>query len=446
MVWGFLQSIVMLRVFSLPSDGESVSGMVSRLRLDPSDLALLRGHRAEKSRAVATVLEDVARRGDAALIDQARKFDDPEFDATKLRVTPEEMKAGHARCAPDLVEALRRSIRQVREYQTKILPEAGEELVRPGFKAGLRWTALRSAGLYFPGGKASYPSSLIMLAVPAQVAGVGRVVACTPPSKHFSDAVLGAAWELGITELYRVGGVGAIAALAMGTESIKPVDKIVGPGNEYVQLAKRAVSGAVGTDGFLGPSEILVIADESSDPASIAADMLAQAEHDPGSCFLLTVSRKVADAVAAALSEQCATLPRQEALVRSLAEWSAAVVCRDEAELYDLANDIACEHVSLRVKDVDGALGKLRNAGCIFVGDASPVAAGDYLAGPSHCLPTNTTGRFASGVSVYEFMKRNSIVTYSREGIAADAPAITTLARTEGLEAHARSVEIRLKH
>lgn len=419
--------------------------LVSRLRLDAADLALLRGHRADKARAVAQTLEDVANRGDAALVDQARKFDDPDFSADKLRVTREEMKAGHSRCSSELISAIRRSIAQVREYQTKILPKAGEPLTRPGLQAALRWTPIGSAGLYFPGGKASYPSSLIMLAVPAQVAGVRRVVACTPPSKHFSDAVLAAAWELEITELYRVGGVAAIAALAIGTATIRPVDKIVGPGNEYVQLAKRAVSGAVGTDGFLGPSEILVIADDSADAGSIAADMLAQAEHDPGSCFLLTTSTTLAAKVAQALAKQYATLPRQEALSRSLAEWSAAVICRDEAESYDLANAIACEHVSIRVKDSSGALSKLSNAGCIFVGDASPVAAGDYVAGPSHCLPTNTTARFASGVSVFEFMKRNSIVTYSSDGIAADAPAITTLARAEGLEAHAKSVEARLR-
>lgn len=418
--------------------------IVSRLRLDAKDLALLTGHRAEKMKAVTAIMGDVAARGDAALVEIARKFDDPTFTASSLRVTKAEMARGHARVAPDLLAALRRSIAQVREYQSHLLPKAKEPLKRPGFEAALRWTALDSVGIYFPGGAASYPSSFIMLAVPAITAGVKRVVACTPAGKNFSDAILAVAHELGIDELYRVGGVGAIAALAMGTETIKAVDKIVGPGNEYVQLAKRAVAGAVGIDAFLGPSEILVIADEAADAKSIAADLLAQAEHDPGTCYLVTTSAKVIDRVAAEVEKQFATLPRQNAIRSSLVEHSMAVLCSSEVEMYDLANAIACEHVSLRVVDVSRALSQLRHAGCVFVGDAAPVAAGDYVAGPSHCLPTNTTARFASGISVYEFLKRNSVVTYTREGIAADASAITTLARTEGLEAHARSVEVRL--
>lgn len=417
---------------------------MSRLRLDAKDLALLAGHRAEKMKAVTAIMADVASRGDAALVDIARKFDDPAFTAGSLRVTKEEMAAGHARVSPELLSALRRSIAQVREYQAHLLPKPGEPLRRPGFEAALRWTPLDSVGVYFPGGAASYPSSFIMLAVPALTAGVKRVVACTPAGKNFSDAILAVAHELKIAELYRVGGVGAIAAMAMGTATIPPVDKIVGPGNEYVQLAKRAVAGAVGIDAFLGPSEILVIADEKADAKSIAADLLAQAEHDPGTCYLLTTSPVVIDRVAAEVSRQFETLPRQPALKSSLAQHSMAVLCSSETELYELANAIACEHVSLRVTDVTRALSQLRHGGCVFVGDAAPVAAGDYVAGPSHCLPTNTTARFASGISVYEFLKRNSIVTYTREGIAADAAAITTLARAEGLEAHARSVEVRL--
>jgi histidinol dehydrogenase len=439
-----------LRILDLRADHAAVSDMVNHLRLSPVDLALLTGVRAERAKAVAAVIEDVANRGDAALVDLARRFDDPHFTPAQLRVTRDEMTAAHARVSPDLLRVLRKSIAQVREYQSAILPPAKPPLTprtRPGFSARLRWTPLSSAGLYFPGGQASYPSSLIMLAVPAQVAGVPRLVACTPASKHFSDPILAVALELGLTEIYRVGGAGAIAAMALGTQTIPAVDKILGPGNDYVQLAKRAVAGAVGTDGYAGPSEILVIADQHADAPTIAADMLAQAEHDPGSCFLVSTSRTLIENVQRELSRQLATLPRHDALARSLRDFSAAVLCPDENSLLELANAIACEHVSLRVADADTdrILSKLTNAGCIFVGTHSPVAAGDYIAGPSHCLPTNTTARFASGVSVYEFLKRSSIVQYSPQGIAQDAPDIATFARAEGLEAHARSAEIRLQ-
>lgn len=434
-----------LRILTLPGGKSELDAMLRRLRLDAADLALLRGERAAMAQAVAATIADVAARGDAAIVEQARRFDDPEFSAGNIVVTRDEMAAGHARVGAELLAALRHSIRQVREYQRHILPGRTKALERPGFSAVHGFSPVDSAGLYFPGGKASYPSSLIMLAVPAEVAGVGRIVACTPPSRHFSDAVLAVAHELKLRELYRVGGVAAIAAMALGTETIAPVDKIVGPGNTYVQLAKRAVSGAVGVDGFLGPSEIVVVADESADPATVAADLLAQAEHDPGTCFLLTTSAAVARNVSAELAKQTQSLPRREAIERSLADFSVAVVCPDAGTLFDVANAIACEHVSLRVRDVEGAIGRLRHAGCVFVGEYSPVAAGDYVAGPSHCLPTNTTARFAGGVSVYEFLKRSSRVTYGPEGIAADAPHIAALARAEGLEAHARSAEMRVR-
>jgi histidinol dehydrogenase len=434
----------MFRTLLLPRDGEAFDQLIRRLRLDAADLALLRGERADIARAVAATIADVAERGDAALVDQARRFDDPGFSAGQLRVTPEEMKAGHGRIGSELREALRRAIRQVGEYQRHILPKDPAVFERPGFAAQYRYTPLDSAGLYFPGGKASYPSSLIMLAVPAQVAGVKRVVACTPPSRHFSDAVLAVGYELGLTEMYRVGGVAAIAAMAVGTETIAPVDKIAGPGNLYVQMAKRAVSGAVGVDGFFGPSEIVVIADESADAATVAADLLAQAEHDPGSCFLLTTSQKVVDGVAREVESQVKVLPRKAAVERSLLEYSVAVLCDSEEAVYATANRLAAEHVSLRVADLAGASSRLRHGGCVFAGEFSPVAAGDYLAGPSHCLPTNTTARFASGISVHEFLKRSSVVTYTRAGIASDSPHIAEIARAEGLEAHARSAEMRV--
>jgi histidinol dehydrogenase len=339
---------------------------------------------------------------------------------------------------------VRRSIRQVKEYQVRILPLPPAPVSRDGVELGLRFTPLDSAGLYFPGGKASYPSSLIMLAVPAQVAGVKRIVVCTPPSKYGrSDLVLAACHELGLTDVYRAGGAAAIAALAFGTATIPAVDKIVGPGNTYVQLAKRALAGCVGLDGFLGPSEIVIIADETGNPAFIAADLIAQAEHDPGSCFLLTSSEALANAVAAELAKQAAQLERSLAIRKSLANDSAIVVDPSMDVLIGLANRFAAEHVNIQTKDDKAVLDKIVHAGAVFVGPYSPVAAGDYVAGPSHCLPTNTTARFSSGISVYEFLKRTGVARYTREGLINDAAGIIALAEAEHLGGHAASIRVR---
>jgi histidinol dehydrogenase len=308
----------------------------------------------------------------------------------------------------------------------------------------MRFTPLDSAGLYVPGGKAAYPSSLIMLAVPAQVAGVHRIVVCTPPSKYGrSDLVLAACHELKLTHVYRAGGAAAVAAMAIGTASIRAVDKIVGPGNLYVQLAKRALCGAVGVDGFLGPSEILTLADDTGVPDFIAADLIAQAEHDPGSCYLLTTSENLATAVSREIDRQIESRERADAIRRALASHSAIIVGPSMDELVDLANRFAAEHVNVQVQDSAAVLPKLVHAGAIFVGPYSPVAAGDYVAGPSHCLPTNTTARFSSGVSVYEFLKRSSIVRYDAAGLATDAASIIALANAEHLDGHAASIEVR---
>ncbi|MFN4242332.1 MAG: histidinol dehydrogenase [Tepidisphaerales bacterium] len=438
----------MLKIWTYPRDRAEVEELLRRLRIDPSAVLTGAGELGEIERRVRELLRDVLERGDEALLEQTRRFDDPNMERSRLRVTAEEMESARRRLAdtrPELLGAIRKAIEQVRGYQQHILPASAGPLRRAGMEASLRFTPVDSAGLYVPGGTASYPSSVIMLAVPAQVAGVKRVVVCTPGGAKLSDAVLATSAELGIGEMYRLGGATAIAAMALGTASITPVDVVLGPGNLYVQMAKRLLSGLVGTDGFAGPSEILVLADESADAETVAADLLAQAEHDPGSCFLLTASPAVAHAVASSVQRQAASLPRREALERSLSGLSAAVVCPDMESVYALANRIACEHVSLQVSDVETALAALRHAGCVFAGRDGPVAAGDYVAGPSHCLPTNTTARFASGVSVYSFLKRSSVVRYGMEGLAADGDAITTLARAEGLEAHARSVEMRLR-
>ena len=429
---------------SNPADRQRVESLLGHLRLDPRDIALARGDRAKSVAVVNDILADVANRGDAALVDSSKKFDDPNFTADQIRVTEPEMREAAARIPAEQSAALRRSIAQVKEYQVRILPHPPAPVSRQGVELGLRFTPLDSAGLYFPGGKASYPSSLIMLAVPAQVAGVGKIVVCTPPSKYGrSDLVLAACHELGLTHVYRAGGAAAIAALAFGTQTIPAVDKIVGPGNTYVQLAKRALAGCVGLDGFLGPSEIVVLADDAANPKFIASDLIAQAEHDPGSCFLLTTSETLAKAVSEELAKQTAQLDRSPAIEKSLANDSAIIVDSSMESLIALANRFAAEHVNIQTKDDKSVLNKLTHAGAVFVGPYSPVAAGDYIAGPSHCLPTNTTARFSSGISVYEFLKRTGVARYTREGLAADAPGIISLAQAEHLAGHAASVRAR---
>lgn len=426
------------------ADRQRVEALLRRLRLDPRDVALNRGERAKAVTIVNAILADVAERGDAAVVESSRRFDDPDFTAEQIRVSASEMREAAARVPADQVEAVRRSIRQVKEYQVRILPQPPAPVSRDGVELGLRFTPLDSAGLYFPGGKASYPSSLIMLAVPAQVAGVKRIVVCTPPSKYGrSDLVLAACHELGLTDVYRAGGAAAIAALAFGTATIPAVDKIVGPGNTYVQLAKRALAGCVGLDGFLGPSEIVILADETGNPAFIAADLIAQAEHDPGSCFLLTSSEKLAAAVSSELAKQTAQLDRSPAIEKSLANDSAIVVDPSMDALIALANRFAAEHVNIQTRDDKAVLDELVHAGAVFVGPYSPVAAGDYVAGPSHCLPTNTTARFSSGISVYEFLKRSGVARYAREGLMSDAAGIIALAEAEHLGGHAASIRVR---
>lgn len=423
------------------TDRQRAEVLLRKLRLDPRDLVI---GASDEDRAVRQVLADVARRGDEAIVETSRRFDDPSFTADRIRVSGEELRLAAGRVPPQQMSALRRAIAQVREYQTKVMPREQPTFRRDGVELGLRFAPLDSAGLYIPGGNASYPSTLIMLAVPAQAAGVGRIVVCTPPRRDGrSDLVLAACNELRLTEVFRAGGPAAIAAMAFGTATIPAVDKIVGPGNRYVQLAKRALAGCVGIDGFLGPSEILVIADETGDARFIAADLLAQAEHDPGSCFLLTTSESLADGVLREVDHQMRSLSRRGAIEKALHEDSAILIGASLDELIDWANRFAPEHVNVQTKDDDAVLTRLRHGGAVFLGRYSPVAAGDYVAGPSHCLPTNTTARFSSGISVYEFLKRGSVERYTAEGLAKDAAAIIALAEAEGLDAHAASVRLR---
>ncbi len=431
-------------LFLNTTDGRAaVEALLNDLRLDVAQLTA-GGKYARETAAVREIIADVAERGDDALVEISRRFDSEHFTSAEIRVDAAEMKDAVDRVPANQLAAIRRSITQVREYQTHIMPVAPPPLRRPGLELGIRFTPLQSVGLYFPGGKASYPSSLIMLTVPAQAAGVKQIVVATPPSKYGrSDLVLAACHELKLEHVYRAGGAAAIAAMAVGTKTIPRVDKIVGPGNLYVQLAKRELAGAVGIDGFLGPSEILTIADETGVPAFIAADLIAQAEHDPGSCFLLTTSTDLAAKVSSEIEHQFANRGRSAALANSLKSHSAIVIGSSLEELIGWANRFAAEHVNLQVRDPDAVIAKLDHAGAVFVGPYSPVAAGDYVAGPSHCLPTNTTARFSSGVSVYEFLKRSSVVRYEKAGLLADTNAIVSLADAEGLDGHAESVRVR---
>ena len=423
------------------ADRERVEHLVRGLQLDPRDLF----RDDDRTAGVRQTLADVAERGEDAIVDAARKFDDESFTADQIVVTAEQMADAAGRVSTELTAALRASIDQVRQYQEHLMPTDPPDLKRGGLELGMRYTPLASAGCYFPGGKASYPSSLIHLAVPAQVAGVETIVAATPPSKYgTTDLVLAAGHLLGLPFMVRAGGAAAIAAMAFGTERVPRVDKIVGPGNSYVQIAKRLVGGGVGVDGFLGPSEVLVFADATADPAYVASDLLAQAEHDPGSCFLLTTDPDLPAKVTAEIGRQIETLQRRPAIERALIDGSAIIWSDDEAALLELANRIAPEHLSVQTADPRATLAKIPNAGCAFLGPFSPVAAGDYVAGPSHCLPTNTTARFGGGISVYEFLKRGGVVRYDEGSIAADATPAAALADAEGLDAHAASIRLRL--
>lgn len=410
----------------------------------------------ETATLVAEIIEAVRTRGDAALVEYMRKWTDPQFQAASIRVSEAEFDTAEAGLDPLLRTSLEAAIENVRAYQQHILPADVAPLTLDGAELGLRHSAVASAGLAVPGGAAVLFSTVVMLAVPAIVAGVDpraiRIVN-PPPTRRGDDApgdispiVLATCRLLGVETVYRIGGAQAIAALAYGTETVEAVDLIAGPGNVYGQLAKQMVAGVVGTDGgFYGPSEIVTIADETADVRRVAADLIAQAEHDPGKCFLLAWSRDVVDAIVADVTRQLELRGRSEIIERALAAESAAVVVSDEDEAVLLADRIAAEHVNLAVADPERLLGRLRNGGEFFLGDASPVAAGDYYAGPSHCLPTGTTARFASGVSAYTFLKRSGTVHY-REGMPATViENIARLASAEGLDAHAESARIRGK-
>ncbi len=405
---------------------------------------------------VADIIEQVRMRGDEAVVELMRKFTDPGFGVGSIRVAAADFDAAEASLDPALRESIENAIANVRAYQRHILPEDVPPVTIEGAELGLRHAPVASAGLTVPGGAAVLFSTLIMLAVPALVAGVDprkiRIVNPPPTRKpddegevrDISPVVLATCRMLGIETVYRIGGAQAVAALAYGTETVEAVDLIAGPGNVYGQLAKQMVAGVVGTDGgFYGPSEIVTIADETADPACVASDLIAQAEHDPGKCFLICWSLDVAKGIVAEVDRQLGERGRSEIIERALASDSAGVIVSGEDQAVEIADRIAAEHVNLAVHDPERLLDQLRNGGEFFLGDQSPVATGDYYAGPSHCLPTGTTARFASGVSVYTFLKRSGTVYY-RAGMPAHViEDVARLAEAEGLDAHAASARIR---
>ncbi|QPA30643.1 histidinol dehydrogenase [Thermaerobacillus caldiproteolyticus] len=400
----------------------------------------------EQRRAVRQIIDDVRKHGDAALKTYTEKFDQVTLDS--LRVTEAEMKAAYEAMTEDLLCFIREAAANIRDYHARQKRESWMMTKEDGTILGQKLTPLDAVGLYVPGGTAAYPSSVLMNVIPAQVAGVKRIVIVSPPNKHgtLPAGVLVAANELGVKEIYKVGGAQAIAALAYGTETIQPVDKIFGPGNIYVALAKREVFGQVAIDMIAGPSEIVVLADETAKANEVAADLLSQAEHDErASSILVTPSMKFALEVASEVEKQLETLPRKEIAAASLEQYGAIYVTETLEEAVEVVNELAPEHLEVITAEPTSLLGQIRHAGAIFLGRFSSEPVGDYFAGPNHVLPTNGTARFSSGLSVDEFVKKSSIILYSEQALQEHGTKITALARLEGLEAHARAVEERLK-
>lgn len=402
---------------------------------------------AELMSAVASIVEDVRARGDAALLEYTARFDGVRMSASELRVEESALRESASRVDARVLEALRECIRNVRAFHEHERTESWEFEAARGVRLGQRVTPVEAAGLYVPGGTASYPSSVVMNVVPAQVAGVRRIAVVTPPrTLNETPAVAAALVELGVTEIYQVGGAQSVAALAYGTETIPRVDIITGPGNKYVAAAKKLVFGAVGIDSIAGPSEVVVLADDTARADFVAADMLAQAEHgEDASAVLITTSLELAERVAEELARQSETLPRRSIVTRSLNDFGALFVVGTIEEACELVNELAPEHLELIVKDDDAAAALVRHAGAIFFGAHTPEAVGDYFAGPNHVLPTGGASRFSSALGVQDFLRRTSVIRYTREELSRTAPLIAALAEAEGLDAHARSALIRLK-
>jgi len=401
---------------------------------------------ADIDAAARAIVDDVAKHGDAALVAATKKFDRLDVAASGLRITATETEAAVKACDPATLDALKFARDRIAVFHQRHIPKDERFTDTAGVELGWRWSAIEAVGLYVPGGTAAYPSSVLMNAVPAKVAGVGRVVMVVPsPDGKLNPLVLAAAQLGGVSEIYRVGGAQAVAALAYGTATIKPVAKIVGPGNAYVAAAKRLVFGKVGIDMIAGPSEVLVIADRTANPDWIAADLLAQAEHDANAqSILITDDGTLANDVERAVEAQLTTLPRAAIARASWNEFGAIIVVKTLDESVALADAIAAEHLEIITADPESLSARIRNAGAIFLGAHTPEAIGDYVGGSNHVLPTARSARFSSGLGVLDFMKRTSILKCGPEQLRALGPAAMTLGNAEGLDAHARSVGLRL--
>jgi len=403
---------------------------------------------ADVDATVRAILEDVRARGDAAVVEYTNKFDRLDLADTPIRVSAEEVEKAVEAADPSVIEALRLARDRIRSHHERQMPQDDIYTDPIGVTLGSRWTAVEAVGLYVPGGTASYPSSVLMNAVPAVVAGVERVVMVVPsPDGKLNPLVLVAAHLAGVTEIYRIGGAQAVAALAYGTETVQPVAKIVGPGNAYVAAAKRQVFGTVGIDMIAGPSEVLVMADGENDPDWIAADLLAQAEHDPvAQSILITDDAEFGQRVAEAVDAQLNTLSRGETAAASWRDYGAIIKVPDIGGdlAISIANRIAAEHLELACEDAEALSKKVRNAGAIFIGRYTPEVIGDYVGGSNHVLPTARSARFSSGLSVLDFVKRTSLLQLGPEQLRALGPAAIALAEAEGLDAHSKSVSIRL--
>lgn len=452
------KTVQALAIRQFDTKSKSLAAIVAELKVQLSpggDVVSERGR--EKTRAVfgadlsprqvvERICDDVRDRGVAAVLDYSLKLDGAKLHADALRVPDARLSECHRKAAPEFLRTVRNIRRNVLEYQQAILHKD----VRIGsadHTMRLRHRPLRRVGVCIPGGSAAYPSTLLMTVVPAQAAGVAEIAIVSPPTPFGADNpdMLATCHELGVREVYRIGGAQGVAALAYGVDGVPAVDKIVGPGNLFVALAKQRVSEVVGIDSMAGPSEVVLIVDETAEPRFVAADLLAQAEHAPGASILVSTSRPLADAVGAELERQLPGLERSEPTHESLQRFGAIVVVKDEAEACALSNALAPEHLHLMTHDVEATLGRVEAAGAIFLGNYTPVAVGDYVAGPSHTLPTGGSARFANGLSANDFLVRQAVIAYTAAKLRATADDVRVMANKEGLTAHRRSVDLRLE-
>ncbi len=397
---------------------------------------------------VKAIVNDVMENGDKAVFSYTEKFDGIKLDADTIRVTEAEIKKAYEDADPALIDVIKKAIVNIEEFHSKQLQNSWIDTKENGVILGQKVTPMENVGVYVPGGKAAYPSSVLMNVIPAKVAGVENIFMCTPAGKDGSvpASTLVAAHEAGVDVIYKVGGAQAIAAMAFGTESVKKVDKIVGPGNIYVALAKKAVFGHVSIDSIAGPSEILVLCDETANPRYVAADLLSQAEHDElASAILITTSREVAEQVSVEIDEFLKTLSRSEIISKSLENYGHLLVAENLDEAVDAVNAIASEHLEIVTKDPFSVMTRIKHAGAIFLGTYASEPLGDYMAGPNHVLPTNGTARFFSALSVDDFIKKSSIISYTREALEEIHETIETFAKCEGLTAHANSIAVRFE-